>query len=83
VPARSHPYVYVFATVPVIEALSFVVVYIYCGGFQWTPLQDHLLHAVVDPLWCIDIRPAWKFAIQLVTILGTTERDSDGEVTFH
>jgi hypothetical protein len=35
----------------------------YCGGVQWTPMQDHLLQAVVDPLWCIDIRPAWQLVI--------------------
>jgi hypothetical protein len=47
---------------------------IYCGGVQWTPLQDHLLRTVVDPLQCIDIRPAWQLAIELVKLLETTSQ---------
>jgi hypothetical protein len=58
---------------------------LYCSGVQWAPLQDHLLQAVVDPLRCIDIQPAWQLAMELVMLSGTTDReiDSDEEMTFH
>jgi hypothetical protein len=41
--------------------------------------------AVVDPLRCIDIWPAWQLAMESVMLLGTIdrERDSDEEMTFH